>query len=251
MVPWGAPQKEAFREMISALISHPVLTTADWDLPFTLHTDASELAAGAVLTHDVHGREAPVEYGSHRFTRSGEKLSPNDRHVLAVPYGIEQFRTYLQHRRFTLITTGCAALTWLFTCQNLSSKMHRWTLRLMEGEDHTAPDALSRLRRRGPPEPPIDASFPDDTTTPLGNQGPTRPVLDGVSLGTLVPPADDPAPLGPEEHIQLDRDNEPVLNVVSLATLGATKPIRTPGMGLAVFSALQLTPELPEVHDLP
>ena len=40
-VPWGAPQSEAFREIISALISHPVLATADWERPFTLHTDAT------------------------------------------------------------------------------------------------------------------------------------------------------------------------------------------------------------------
>ena len=210
-VPWGAPQAEAFRKIVSALISHPVLATPDWSLPFSLHTDASELAAGSVLTQDVQGREAPLGYGSHRFTRAEEKRSPNDREVLAVLHGVDHFRTYLQHRRFTLFT-DCAALTWLFTSQHLSSKMHRWALRLMEfdidlkwrkGEHHTAPDALSRLRRRGPPEPPIDASFPDDTTTPVDNQGPTGPVLDGVPLRTLAPPADDPQSAHPPSHHQV------------------------------------------------
>lgn len=33
---------------------------------------------------------------------------------------------------------------------------------------HTAPDALSRLRRRGPPDDPIDTSFPDDTSSAGG-----------------------------------------------------------------------------------
>ena len=130
-VPWGSPQSEAFREIISALTSHPALATADWERAFTLHTDASELAAGAVLTQDVQGREAPLGYVSHRFTLAEEKLSPNNQEVLGVLYGIEQFCTYLRHRRFTLIT-DCAALTWLFTSQNFSSKMHRWALRLME-----------------------------------------------------------------------------------------------------------------------
>ena len=59
------------------------------------------------------------------------RLSPNDRKVLGVLYGIEQTHIYLQHRRFTL-ATDCAALTWLFTSQSLSSKMHRWSMRLMQ-----------------------------------------------------------------------------------------------------------------------
>eukprot|EP00752_Nemacystus_decipiens_P004058 g3716.t1 len=198
-VPWGTAQTEAFQAVISALITHPVLAVPDWNLPFALHTDASELAAGAVLTQEVENREAPLGYASHRFTRTEEKLSPNDREVLGVLYGIEQFHTYLQHRRFTLVT-DCAALTWLFTSQNLSSKMHRWSMRLMQfdidlkwrkGEDHTAPDALSRLRRKGSPESPIDTSFPDDTTRPVENQGPTGPVLDGVPLRDMAPPVDE------------------------------------------------------------
>ena len=61
-----------------------MLATADWERPFTLHTDASELAAGALLTRDVQGREAPLGYASHRFTRAEEKLSPNDREVLGI-----------------------------------------------------------------------------------------------------------------------------------------------------------------------
>ena len=130
-VPWGAAQTEAFQAVGSALITHPVLAVPDWNLPVALHTDASELAAGAVLTQEVENRKAPLGYASHRFTRTEEKLSPNDREVLGVLYGIKQFHTYLQHRRFTLVT-DCAALTWLFTSQNLSSKMHRWSMRLMQ-----------------------------------------------------------------------------------------------------------------------
>ena len=103
-------QTEAFQAVISALITHPVLAVSDWNLPFALPTDASELAAGAVLTQEVEKREAFLRCASHPFTRAEERLSPNDREVLGVLYGIEQFHTYLQHRRFTLVT-DCAALT--------------------------------------------------------------------------------------------------------------------------------------------
>ena len=207
----------------------------DWDLSFTLHTDASELAAGAVLTQAVENREAPLGYSSHRFTRTEEKLSPNDQIFLGALYGVDQSKTYLQHRRFTLVT-DCAALTWLFTSQHLSSKMHRWALRLMQfdidlqwrkGGEHAAPDALSRLRCKGPPEPPIDVSFPDDTTSPTDHRGPAGPVLDGVLLRDLTPTAaadeGDPPPLDADEDIQPEQPDEPVLDGVALTMLGPTR----------------------------
>lgn len=193
-MPWGQAQTKAFWAIVNTLTTRPVLAAPDWTLPFALHTDASELAADAVLTQEVEKRDAAIGLASNRFTRAEAKLPPNDREVLAVLYGLEQFRTYLQHRRFTLIT-DCAALTWLFTSQHLSPKMHRWAVRMMQftmdlqwrkGLLHTAPDALSRLRRRGhsgEPETAIDTSFPDDTSLEVHrSQEPEGPVLEGVSL---------------------------------------------------------------------
>lgn len=52
-MPWGSTQTAAFVEVILALTSHLVLTLPDWQLPFTLHTDASTLAARSVLTQRV------------------------------------------------------------------------------------------------------------------------------------------------------------------------------------------------------
>lgn len=48
------------------LTTYPILALPTWSEPFTLHTDASELAAGAVLTQSVENREAPVGYTSKR-----------------------------------------------------------------------------------------------------------------------------------------------------------------------------------------
>ena len=53
-----------------------------------------------MLTQEVENRETPLGYASHRFTRTEERLSPNDREALGVLYGIQQFHTYLQYRRF-------------------------------------------------------------------------------------------------------------------------------------------------------
>ena len=99
-------------------------------------------------------------YHSKRLSRAQQKASANDREVLGVLNAVEHFEIYLQHRQFTLIT-DCSALLWLFTSQNLSSKMYRWAPKLMaydmvlkwrRGTDNVGPDALSRLRRRSPQE---------------------------------------------------------------------------------------------------
>ena len=115
------------------------------------------MAAGSVLTQEVDGgeRHGPVGYCSKRFSQAQQKASANDREVLAVLYAVDHFEIYLQHQQFTLVT-DCAALLWLFSSRNLSSKMHRWALKLMaydmvlkwrRGTEHVAPDALSHLRR--------------------------------------------------------------------------------------------------------
>ena len=46
---------------------------------------------------------------------------------------VQHHRPYLWGRKFVLIT-DCSTLMWLFKSQALSSKLHRWVLRLMEYE---------------------------------------------------------------------------------------------------------------------
>ena len=110
-VPWGPEQTKAFEEIIERLTTHPILVLPDWTQPFTLHTDASTLTTGAVLTQDMDGgsRQGPVGYHSKRLSRAQQNASANDREVLAVLHAVEHFDIYLQHRQFTLIT-DCAAL---------------------------------------------------------------------------------------------------------------------------------------------
>ncbi|CAN0586219.1 unnamed protein product, partial [Laminaria digitata] len=56
-VPWGEEQDKALAALIRALTSYPILVLPDWDIPFQLHTDASELGAGAALTQISEGSE--------------------------------------------------------------------------------------------------------------------------------------------------------------------------------------------------
>ena len=130
-IPWGPAQDDAFAAIISALVSPPVLMPPDWEQPFTLHTDARERAAGAVLTQVAEGRDTAIGFGSHRWSQAESRRAPTDREVRAALFDLDHFGVYLLHRTFTLVT-DCSTITWLFTSQHLSSTMYRYALRMME-----------------------------------------------------------------------------------------------------------------------
>ena len=146
--------------------------------------------------------------------------------------------------------------------------MHRWALKMLsydmdlkwrKGTEHIAPDALSRLRRKGPLEPDVDTSIPGDSQVPSKQKGPAGPVLDGTLLQDLAPPEQDevavltPAdlePLGltPQDLQQLIGDTEErderSVDGIRLQDLGLTE-IDAPNTTLSTFYAVQLTPDTP------
>lgn len=260
-VPWGAEQAATFGHTIEKLTTHPILVLPDWHQPFTLHTDVSTLAAGSALRQEVETREAPVGYASERFSLTEEKLSSSDREVLGVFYALDHFKIYLQHNKFTLVT-DCGALMWLFMSQNLSSKIHRWALRMMAYDmvlqwrketDHILPEALSRLRRKGPQEPDIDTGIPGGTVDETKQRGPGGPVLHGIPLQSIAPlmteeeePINTPPELAAWSGLPLA---ELILDGICLADMGATKIHNLGETNLATFFALRLTPDASEETD--
>lgn len=192
-VPWGPAQDEALSQLIHCLTSSPILALPVWKDPFLLHTDASEIGSGAALTQVQQGIERALSFASHRWSVTDAKRSPTEREAAAILWAVEHFRHYLWGRRFKFVT-DCSALIWLFNTQNLSPKLHRWTLRLIEysmdlewreGRKHHLPDALSRLPRFDQPVRDIDVSFPGESPTALSYRGPQGPVLDGIPLSDM------------------------------------------------------------------
>eukprot|EP00903_Cladosiphon_okamuranus_P016079 g14843.t1 len=87
-IPWGPEQDSAHAVFIKALLSPPVLLPPDWELPFTLHTDASERAAGAVLTQRVERRDSAIGFGSHRWTGAESRRTHGSRGSKLPPWVI-------------------------------------------------------------------------------------------------------------------------------------------------------------------
>lgn len=150
---WSNDCQMAFEELKQALISPPILIYPNFEETFYLHTDASDLACGAVLSHLREGKYLPISYASRKFTRGEANKSTILREATAIHWAIKHFSPYLTGRRF-VVTTDHKPLIYLFNMKNPSSKLVRMRLDLEEfdfeinyikGKENVCADALSRV----------------------------------------------------------------------------------------------------------
>lgn len=82
-----------------------ILTYPNFDEPFILTTDTSNIAIGAVLSQLVDGKEKPVAYLSRTLSKAEENYSATAKELLAICFPAKRFRPYLYGRPFKI--DGC------------------------------------------------------------------------------------------------------------------------------------------------
>jgi hypothetical protein len=103
---------------------------ADFGKKFILQTDASGVALGAVLSQEVDGVRQPIAYASRTLTAQERKASSiYELECLAVLFGTDKFRRYLENREF-LLETDNQALSWLLSHPRQLGKIGRWVARI-------------------------------------------------------------------------------------------------------------------------
>ena len=85
----------------------PMLQVPDFMKEFVPVCDASEAAISAVFNQWCEG-QAPIAYASRLLTGAERKYSVHEKECLAVVWGCERFRVYLEHKEFTLHTDNQA-----------------------------------------------------------------------------------------------------------------------------------------------
>jgi hypothetical protein len=109
---WDDDHQKAFEGLKQALIEPPVVKIPDFSKEFVLATDASDVAVSAVLHQRVDGQLAPISYFSRLFTPVEQRYSTYEKECLAVLFGCERCRPYLEHKVFELQCDNLS-LCWL------------------------------------------------------------------------------------------------------------------------------------------
>lgn len=149
---WDENCQRALDDIKNHLISAPVLTCPNFDLPFVIQTDASDYGLGAVLSQQHEDGEKVIAYLSRSLTKSERKFTTTEKECLAVLFAIEKLRPYIEGSKFTVVTDHYS-LKWLFSIRDPVGRICRWAVRLQQydfeivhrkGKDNVVPDTLSR-----------------------------------------------------------------------------------------------------------
>ena len=153
---WTQSCQEAFDKLKAILKSEPVLAAPDFQKPFKLAVDASDVGAGGVLLQeDESGVDHPVCYFSKKFSKCQKNYSTIEKECLALILSIQHFEVYISSSS-SLVTvyTDHNPLTFLRKMKNKNQRLLRWTLLLQEynldvrhikGRENVVADALSRM----------------------------------------------------------------------------------------------------------
>ena len=97
---WTSAQQIAFDKLKYALTHAPVLALPNFDQPFEMETDASDVAVGSVLTQ----QSRLVAYFSKSLTTAEHNYPVHDRELLAIILCCKRWRPYLDGQRTTVYT---------------------------------------------------------------------------------------------------------------------------------------------------
>jgi len=154
---WTPACQQSFETLRQHLVEAPIIAYPRFDQPFILQLDASDVGLSAILAQkliddDGIAREHVIAYASRTLSPSERKYSPTERECLAIVYGCNYYRPYLEGTRFTAITDH-KALKWLHSTKDLNSRLARWAIQIAAydidiqhrpGVENGPPDALSR-----------------------------------------------------------------------------------------------------------
>ena len=150
---WTKECQEAFETLKNRLSNPPVLAYPNFDLPFTITTDASKIACGAVLSQKIDGVERPIAFASKPFSKGESNKITKEQELIAIHWAIKHFRPYIYDKFFT-VNSDHKSLIYLFSLKDPSSKLTRIRLDLEEhdfeivylkGTSNVVADALSRI----------------------------------------------------------------------------------------------------------
>ena len=169
---WDEDCQMSFEELKSHLTTVPVVRAPNWQLPFEVMCDASDLAIGAGLGQREDGKPYVVYYASKTLNEAQGNYTTTEKELLAVVYALDKFRACLVGLDI-IIFTDHSALKYLLTKEDAKARLIRWVLLLQEfklqikdkkGVKNVVADHLSRLTiAHNTHSSPINDEFPEES----------------------------------------------------------------------------------------
>ena len=153
---WTDDCQLAFDKVKLLLQKSPVLKSPDYEKPFKLIIDSSDVGTGSVLVQEASdGLDHPVSYFSKKFLKYQKNYSVVEKETLGLVLALEHFDVYLGSTPFKIkVYTDHNPLTFLKTMKNKNQRLVRWSLALQEynleiqhipGSENVVADALDVL----------------------------------------------------------------------------------------------------------
>ena len=149
--------QSAFETLLSALSPAPVLSQPDYHLPFTIETDASDSAVGAVLSQKFPTGTQPISFYSRRLSSSERNYTVYDKELLAIVEALRQWRHYVHGSKYSVhVLTDHKNLQYFQSSRLLNQRQIRWSefltgfnliITYRPAVEGVAADALSRSHK--------------------------------------------------------------------------------------------------------
>ena len=155
---WTAKAQAAFDGLKSALSRELELFQMDVDQPFTMRTDASDWAIGAVLEQEFQGKLRPVAFYSRKLGGSQLNWTPREKECYAIVCSLRKWAGWIGFQPVTILTDHRSLEEWahenLDTPSGPRGRKARWhetlsqfklEVRYVPGKDNVVADAMSRF----------------------------------------------------------------------------------------------------------
>lgn len=97
-VPFGSTERAALQQlknMLGAAVNES-LAIIDWSKPFSLFTDASDVAVGAALTQqNDEGHECPIAFASSKLNTTQQKWATIEKEAFAALWALNKFKHWV------------------------------------------------------------------------------------------------------------------------------------------------------------